>query len=875
MAPPTSIGSVTDELVASLVPTDTASSKLRKLKDNFNRQLRHHNYARTNQFEVAERFDGLQEKFLVLNHDELADALHARLRELKTATPSSEKWLPDVLHLLLQLSDDPARKTKVDDLFEDNALVEEVRPLRWAEVEVEDPVDRKDKIWENPDFSDLSSSEDIFIASSEPSSPGAAQKDEHAEEVLQENAYIVERDLTTKDDDQLARKQIWKAEAEAEIIIDELQAVRETLFMLLGLPTMLFWRVDHSIEIDKRVRLNHASFRLLKDILESFANVGLRVDSVRTWLRKPQAVPFMQSLRVGIEETILDFDSCISQMQSRLLAPQQFTIVSLAKALEDIVEHSKLIMQLDSFLHQVRTSAADDTDCLDLLYSTVCSCQASGAEDLLQPLGHLFVKSFEVFLKPVLQWIEFGKVDSSLKSMFFNETTQERSLPGLWHDWYKLNDEPDSDRAPRLMQPFLRQIFVTGKTMVFLRHLPNKGQGRLSEPLALEMAQIRSIQPSGLVPFSEAFEAAIKSAIGAFHRSCSAQLREKLGDECGLWRTLDALHSIFLGKSGWAMDAIGARIFDRIDQGNRAWNDRYLLTELCRNTFRGNDSIDTERITVYASRSSTRDMQSQRRSVKMLENIALDYTLPWPVANIVSNGAMKSYKAIAVFLFQIRRARYVLERRCRLAVMGGRLDLSLGEQRLAQQIHCQLLVFVNYLYDHLTLYAIEDATSEMRQMLTAAIDVDGMIQAHQRYMSKLEEVCLVSRRVSTIKKAVMAVLDLCVRFSDTVTSPIGRTPSIDARSFKSATSRLRGRPRRESTADSSSDEESSDSEGFSTFITFDERSYEGELSDIKQQFGRQRSFIVAGLKSMARVEEQVRGWDILTERLDWKTSKTL
>ena len=204
--------------------------------------------------------------------------------------------------------------------------------------------------------------------------------------------------------------------------------------------------------------------------------------------------------------------------------------------------------------------------------------------------------------------------------------------------------------------------------------------------------------------------------------------------------------------------------------------------------------------------------------------------------------------------------------------MTGRLDLSLGEQRLAQGIHHQLLIFVNYLYDHLTLSAIEHATIEMDQKLAAAIDVDGMIQVHQSCMSKLEETCLVSRRVATIKKAVIIVLDLCIRFSDTVTSPVGRRSSIDTHSFKSASSRLPSRPRRPSTSKSSSDEESSDSEGFSTFVTFDESSYEGELSDIKQEFHRQRSFIVAGLKSVGRAEEQSIGWDTLAERLDWKAS---
>jgi gamma-tubulin complex component 5 len=872
MAPLAAISSLTDELVASLIPGSTPVSKVRRLKDTFNRQLKHHNYARTNQFEVAGRLDGLQEKFLILNHDDLADALHARLRELKNASPSSIKWLPDVLHLLLQLSNDPAQKAKADDLSRNKPLVEAVPPLRWAEVEVEDPIDRK--IWENPDFSDFSSDEDVIIAPTEPSSPGALQRDEHADEAFRENASLVDRAPTSTNDEHPALGQIWQANADAGIVIAELQVVREALFMLQGLPTTLFWRVGYSMEIDKRFRLSHASSHLLRDILKSFADIGLRVDLVRTWLKKPQTKPFMQSLHDGIEQKVRDFDSSVSEMQSQLLVPHQATVVSLAKALDEIMERSKLVIQVASFLEQAMVAAADSTEYLDILYTTVCSCQASCTEDIFQPLNDLFIKTFEVYLEPVLRWTEFGELHSSQSLEFVEKITLESPLSALWNDWYKLNHHPGSSRTPRFMEQFIHEIFIIGKTKVFLRHLPNTAQRHDSQPPAPVLADLRSMQLSTLIPFSETFEAAIKHSIGALHRSSSDQLREKLAHECGLWQTLDDLHALYLGGAGWLLDVIDTRIFDRIDQGNRAWDDRYLLTELWRNTLEGIDGIDVERITVQGGRRSSRDMQSQRRSVRMLESISVTYSLAWPIANIILDNALKFYKRISTFLFQIRRARYVLERRCRVAVMSDRLDLTPGERHLAQRIHSQLLMFVNYLYDHLTSISIERATREMRQALTTAIDVDGMIQVHQSYASKLEEVCLCSRRVGAIRRAAMLVLDLCIRFSDTVTSPLSRRSSLDAQSFKSAASQLRNRHKRRAADSSSTDEESSESdgEGFSTFITFDESSYEGELSHIDQEFNRQRSFIVAGLRSIGRLEEQGTGWDILAERLSWKTS---
>jgi gamma-tubulin complex component 5 len=546
-------------------------------------------------------------------------------------------------------------------------------------------------------------------------------------------------------------------------------------------------------------------------------------------------------------------------------------VVSLAKALDEVMEECKIVVQVADFVEQTMVAAADSTGCFDLLYTAVCSCQALCTEDIFQPLSDLFIQAFEVYLEPVLRWVEFGELYTSPSLDFVEKRSQEGPLSGLWNEWYQLNLHA---RTPRFIEQFVHDIFTIGKTKVFLRHLPNTVQDDDLKRPAPVTADIRSMQLSALIPFSETFEGTVRHAIRALHRSSSDQLREKLAHECGLWRTLSDLHALYLGRSGWALDAIDSKIFDRIDQGNRVWDDRFLLTELWRNSLEGIGNMDTERISVQGGRRSSRDMQSQRRTVRMLESISVSYALTWPVANIISGSAMNVYRRVSTFLFQIRRARYVLERRCRAAIMSERLDLSAGERRLTQKIHCQLLMFVNYLYGHLTSVSIQRASRDMGQGLRSAIDVDGMIRVHQRFASTLDEACLCSRRVGTIRRAATLALDLCIRFSDTATSPLSRRSSVDALSFKSAASQLRSRPKRRRADGSSTEEESSESdgEGFSSFITFDDTSYQAELSHIEDEFNRQRSFIVAGLRSMGRVDGHASGWDMLADRLAWKAS---
>jgi len=90
----------------------------------------------------------------------LADALKERVDKL---SKQEIKWTPEILHLLLELSDRPLSNTRLEDL----ELLKEPEadtgpPLRWKDLVAEDPLLRDKKIWKNVDFGAESSEEDGF-----------------------------------------------------------------------------------------------------------------------------------------------------------------------------------------------------------------------------------------------------------------------------------------------------------------------------------------------------------------------------------------------------------------------------------------------------------------------------------------------------------------------------------------------------------------------------------------------------------------------------------------------------------------------------------------------------------------------------------------
>ena len=113
---------------------------------------------RTNHFEIIERLRGLVEKFRVLNNDELADALQVRLQGLETTT---SKRTPEILSLFLQLSENPAQKSRIESL--DQVERPSTPPqLTWAEVFAEDPLDNREGIWDTIYYGDESSVDEII-----------------------------------------------------------------------------------------------------------------------------------------------------------------------------------------------------------------------------------------------------------------------------------------------------------------------------------------------------------------------------------------------------------------------------------------------------------------------------------------------------------------------------------------------------------------------------------------------------------------------------------------------------------------------------------------------------------------------------------------
>ena len=772
------------------------------------------------------------------------------------------KWAPELLDLLLHLSNSPLTNSRVEDLVELQEP-EHVKPLTWADIEKDDPIDKRDDIWKSIRFADYSSDEEETILS-EATTPASTLGDDGT---IDPATSVLWRRVSYDTDleKSLQANQFWNRAGDEPIEVSELQAIREAIFMLHGLPSSIFWRVSNTIEIDKRYKVSDLTTPTFQAILSSCGEVGSQVDRLRSFVTLGQKEVVLQTFQQAIETALLEFDKFLSSLETSFVNGDEGCVVSIMDFLELVRVQADPLFALVEVTEEMEASGQPDTvSCMEALFHATTRYEATGEAQPLGLLNDIFSTTFATYVRPILEWMRSGTLTE--EKGFFITRTDSQDKTRIWADWFLLKDDRNDQRVPTFMIPHSNSVLIAGKSMAMLKlieaPLSDESSGSMESPPHVPIAT------KGLMSFEHRFDEMVQGLIDPYYRSATTSLHHLLDESCGLRNVLLALQLLYFGNHGPSVDMFAFKMFERIDKCRSDWNDPFVLSQLFKTNLQHMECIDIDMIKVRAVAGYSRDMIHRRRSVNILKGFALDYKLPWSLANIISKVSLIGYQRVATMLFQIRRAICVLERRClqNLALMN---HLS---YRRFHFIHHRLLNFTKVLYDHITSLAIESAASELMQSLDRALDIESMIKAHNTFVMRLQHRLLLTKALKPIREAILSNLDLCIRFSD-VTNTCTRTPAddevnADTRSFVSTRSHAR-RKKLVNTDSSDEDGEESDQEGYSVFVTdSDQRSQLEHVSDIENQFSQNVSFIAAGLRGLARADEDSVFWDILAERLE-------
>ena len=787
------LGALADELVTLITSTTAVVSQRRKdlssaskltfkpdstrfnaHRESALRLFRHNTYPRTNQFDVSAQLDGLEEKFRVFNEDPLADALRERVNQLAKL---QVKWAPEILQLLLTLSDQPIKNSKLEYL---DALVEpHVDPgptLRWKELVAEDPLLREKNVWRNVDFAAESSDEDGF---DDTGSLLSEVTDSTTQSSLDDDPRKHPADYVQHTDDKeglesLQKAQFWREAPSVDGVrletvkqpITELQVIREVLFMLSGFPTSIY--DIHSekclVRPSKSYTIKHVSTESFQRVSKWFAELGSSIHVLRSWIKRPQTVPLLQVFQGAISDRLRHFDARLSDLHEQYVLPKADIVVSLlsiqfqvSNLSVPLVRLSEMIRRLDAdrYLRAFRY--------LELLYEETCAAQMAGDDEMFGFIAKLFFECFRVYLQPIRNWMEQGELEVGDSVFFVSEVTHDMHPAAIWQARYRIRKTQEGAlHAPKFLHTAAQKIFTTGKSVVVLKQLHKYSSveaSRSSEPV-LDFENVCKPDQMSLAPFPALFDAAFDAWIQSKYRTTSETLREILFESCGLHRSLDALTYIYFQADGSATSSFCNSIFDKLDTLDTSWSDRFTLTELAHSTIGSHTSVICDRLRASViSDCSKASIKSSRKSVTTLAAISIRYQLSWPIQIILNSSTMSSYHRIFTFLLQVRRSSHILTRH-RL------LSLTAQEPSRYYKLRSCLLWFTSTLHSYLTTLLLKLSTIELRQALRYAEDVDSMITVHNQFIESTIDQTLLGSKLELIHETVVKILDSAIDLQD-------------------------------------------------------------------------------------------------------------
>ena len=698
--------------------------------------------------------------------------MSVRLEAIKSPTTD---WLPEILSLLLHLSSDPANETRIESLDElERGSASPV--LTWQEILQENPLDNTDGIWDIPKYGEASSDEsEISTPRAFPpvltQKPLSRQKGGKESDQAFVDAVLEYDGVKSSLLDDLVHVQFWRKlpESGQAIIVTEIQMTREVILMLLGLPTLVFQQNRMgSAEANSSYTLPNVSFEALTDMLSSFAQIGNQLSVIRKATKTQTPRSFVQSFQSSLHSHLKTVEKTLNEIEVSIISPTISESISLIQILERVQSATRPLLKASSIAALISSSDRRPFAVLEALYNLILHMQSVDDSESYYLAIALFIDCLTTYLKPISSWMESGSLGIDSDTFFITRVAEEVPPSQLWTDQYELVRHKDGTlRAPRFLHIAAQKIFNTGKSIAMLRQLGQNLEGS-TKPSSLSLSGLlRSrLTAQPLCPFEEVFAAVLDTWIADHHHSYSSILYTALETSCGLWRSIDAIEHIYFDRNGHVASQIASSVFARIDaRRGRVWHDRFILTDILRETYSPIASVESQRLAVAIVSPAGQSKSQGNRSVKDLAKMSVMYTLPWSVSNIIKPSSFAIFQSISTLLLQVSRSRYLLQQ-VYYGFSASKIRVS-GERPMdmvSLSLHHRFLWFLDTVYDHLAGTVLLQASASMHQRMRAAKDVDQMIEVHESFVRHVGEECFVSVNRADVRKAIVSILDLVVLF---------------------------------------------------------------------------------------------------------------
>ncbi|XP_067665574.1 gamma-tubulin complex component 5-like isoform X2 [Haliotis asinina] len=676
--------------------------------------------------------------------------------------------------------------------------------------------------------------------------------------------------------------------------VTEIQVLREVLWMMSGVSDLFIFQYKGGRFILRDdISVSHLTKECVESFVQPFCKHGVHVQVLQTFVQEIVSrsclgqdlttVPMTyQAFTKTVSQFLQDLQTYLSGLEKRIIRNEEVMTLSMM-SVELQTWSQKISLVYSLYINGVAAAASLPTNSLkashllSVLYNTVLEYDSLGefTPDMIMLLLPMWMQTSQPYLQIIGDWINNGHLDDPMNEFVVQRNDNVKSVDEtFWENAFVLHMPKSSTNssvlsttiaqfpeheqvsvatawAPKFLQPVVKDIVLTGKSMEVLEHLgqlfqvignkdgrpdslydtfmkslektlgsksptagisqnrkrettvstpvltPNiehqmRGLGVFDPLLRInfeavfsylhvgpvesdddrELRLLRGLKSENLQPVEMLLQECLYPHIlDRYHVVCSELVRILKEKYC-LMDFLTAMRKFFLMEAGDTMFNFYADIFDRM-KNMEQWRDLSVLNLVLHEAMYTLYPDEINRLSVTLETPSTQE----KFPISVTDCIKLSYAVPWPVDLVITSRSQDIYNQIFSFLLQVKRAKYCLEQ---LRFFDLKKEDILKSIHLSQyeeedttrntRIHrmqllrFRLLYFVNSLHNYIMTRILQSTGLEFQSDIEASVDLDQIIAAHNSYVSKIHERCLLHPKVAFLREAVLKVLNLILSF---------------------------------------------------------------------------------------------------------------
>ncbi|KAL9538603.1 hypothetical protein MBANPS3_010810 [Mucor bainieri] len=578
----------------------------------------------------------------------------------------------------------------------------------------------------------------------------------------------------------------------------------------------------------------HALSHLLKEFCQ-YGNMIIELRQLcKKTIHDIQYGQINQAFAATIFQSLMDFDSTLSVMELNTSiitsnATQSISLLQLRSTLDSSLQSFKAVYDIAVDAPYSQGDARSISNYLiATLYDRALVAQSSGQQTMYDTLLFVLEKTLVPYGEIMDEWTFYGSLQCDKAKEFFVSRRDDVSMQdsNFWVEGFCIESVATQDYpcfpCPLFDTAFMNRIFFTGKAVNLLgqieRHnqhmdpVQRSFQSLMQEHVCVKPAFIKpvkmktapatartvefdlvtsaffpmnasSVQPQQQPQLQTQQQQAddmgslldqdIMDCSDAYieqpYNKAADTLNNVLHQECGLTQQLESLASIYLMLENDLMHSFCEALYAQMDN-KETWCDSRILNRI----FAESSKVSGYDETVYIDLAETNQSPATSKATTQasyLEMIQFNVKISWPLNNFIQQEHLPSYSKIQKFLFRLKRAKYVMEKK---TLFRGRFKMEKSDARAMRfySIRMRILWFINAFWRYMMTTILHAETINFRDKLSISKDADEITALHNSYVRRIVDRCLLNEKAcqqlshlikdyaSAIKKSIISIFDM-------------------------------------------------------------------------------------------------------------------